>query len=412
MRSLLFQNVKVFDGTGSDLFAAEVLVEGNRIAEVSRRPGGIAPQRAGAIVDGGGHTLMPGLVEPHSHLCFTSAKGRISKEWMPPPERHQFIAAHNAKVLIDHGFTSAFSGGATRPGVEVALRDEIAGGWLPGPRLKASSFERTVSGDRTEFAPGLEAARAFAQDMVALGVDSMKLILSGRGALDPAHWAQINYGDEELALVSALAREADVRLTCHAYMPEAVKLAVKHGFHCLYHCNFADDEAIDMIEARKDELFVAPAIGILMADAQDRCATREEAAAIGTFEAIEGQQRVIPELRRRGVRVLPGGDYGFPHNPHGRNARDIELFVSQFGYTPGEALRAATQYGGQVMGMGKELGLVREGYLADLLLVRGNPLLNLAILQEPGNLLMIMKDGEYHKAPAVNRLEGPSARVA
>lgn len=405
MSSILFTNVKVFDGSGSSPFDAEVLVEGNRIRDVKNGRGGIVRPPDANIINGGGNTLMPGLVEPHSHLCFTSSMDRIVKEWMPPPERHQFIAAHNAKTLLDHGFTSAFSGGATRPGVEVAIRDEIAGGWIPGPRLKASSFERTVSGDRIEFAPGADATRQFVRDMIALGVDSMKFILSGRGALEPAHWAQINYGDEELAIASAMARDAGVFTTCHAYMPESVKLAVRHGFHCLYHCNFADEEALDMIEARKADIFVAPAFGILVADANDRfadrdpAAAREAAAAIGTFEAIDGQRRVIPELHRRGVRVLPGGDYGFPHNPHGRNARDIELFASELGFTPGEALRAATQYGGEMMGMGRELGLVRSGYLADLLLVQGNPLDNLACLQDRANLLMIMKDGGFHKAP-------------
>ncbi len=82
---------------------------------------------------------------------------------------------------------------------------------------------------------------------------------------------------------------------------------------------------------------------------------------------------VYPEIRKRGIRALPGGDYGFPNNPIGRNARDLELFVDVLGYQPLEALTAATKYGGQLMGMGDELGLLAPGYLADILVVAGQP---------------------------------------
>jgi imidazolonepropionase-like amidohydrolase len=108
----------------------------------------------------------------------------------------------------------------------------------------------------------------------------------------------------------------------------------------------------------------------------------------------------VPELKKRGVRLLPGGDYGFPFNPTGRNARDLELFVRYFGYTPTEALMAATRLGGQIMGMGQELGQIKVGFLADLLLVEGDPTRDVAILQDKSKLLAIMKAGRFHKAPA------------
>jgi imidazolonepropionase-like amidohydrolase len=117
-------------------------------------------------------------------------------------------------------------------------------------------------------------------------------------------------------------------------------------------------------------------------------------------ERLGLERKLVPELKRRGVRVLIGGDYGFPFNPHGREARDLEHFVTIYGFTPAEALRAATMYGGQLMGRGDELGLVREGYLADLLLVDGDPTQNIAILQDKDRLTMIMKGGKLHKAPA------------
>jgi imidazolonepropionase-like amidohydrolase len=114
------------------------------------------------------------------------------------------------------------------------------------------------------------------------------------------------------------------------------------------------------------------------------------------------QKELAPRLKRRGVRLLPGGDYGFPFNPNGRNARDLELFVLHLGFTPSEALVAATARGGEIMGMEHELGRIEPGFLADLLLVRGDPTRDVRVLQDPQNLLAIMKDGRFHKAPVIN----------
>jgi imidazolonepropionase-like amidohydrolase len=101
--------------------------------------------------------------------------------------------------------------------------------------------------------------------------------------------------------------------------------------------------------------------------------------------------------------VLPGGDYGFAWNPNGTNARDIEHFVNLLGFSPMDAILSATKLGGEIMMMGSELGQLKAGYLADLLLVDGNPLANVKILQDAHKLLAIMKDGVFHKAPQVQQ---------
>jgi len=107
----------------------------------------------------------------------------------------------------------------------------------------------------------------------------------------------------------------------------------------------------------------------------------------------------IGQMRKRGIRVLPGGDYGFAWNPHGTYARDLLLFVDILGFTPMETLVAATRMGGEIMGRPDELGQVKPGYLADLLLVDGDPLADIKRLQSQDALLVIMKDGHLHKAP-------------
>ncbi|HEX5078503.1 MAG TPA: amidohydrolase family protein, partial [Geminicoccaceae bacterium] len=119
--------------------------------------------------------------------------------------------------------------------------------------------------------------------------------------------------------------------------------------------------------------------------------------SMGFYRKMEATKATYREMRKRGIRVVPGGDYGFAWTPQGTNARDLEHFVKLFGYTPTEALLSATKIGGELMAMGDELGQVKEGYLADLLLVRGNPVQHVSILQHQHNLAMIMKDGVVHK---------------
>ncbi|HEY9550279.1 MAG TPA: amidohydrolase family protein, partial [Kiloniellaceae bacterium] len=114
---------------------------------------------------------------------------------------------------------------------------------------------------------------------------------------------------------------------------------------------------------------------------------------------LENAVETMKKMHRRGIRVLIGGDYGFAWTPMGTNAKDLELFVDLLGFSPMEAIRAATAYGGQIMGLGNELGLIREGYLADLLLVDGDPASDVRVLQDKSRLVAIMKDGKFHKAP-------------
>ena len=153
-------------------------------------------------------------------------------------------------------------------------------------------------------------------------------------------------------------------------------MALKYDFRVIYHCDYATRETIDLLEAAKDKVFLAPAIGVIYTmcyEAEPWGLTREVVERMGLIAMLERNQKVHEEMRKRKLRVLPGGDYGFAWNPNGTNARDLEHFVKLFGYTPNEALSAATRLGGQIMDMGNELGLVKEGYLADLLLVDGNP---------------------------------------
>jgi len=151
---------------------------------------------------------------------------------------------------------------------------------------------------------------------------------------------------------------------------------------------------------------VAPTLGITyttLNEAGKWGLTTDIAESMGLRRELDIAIKNMKELKKRGVRVLPGGDYGFAWNPNGTNARDIEHFVNLLGYSPMDAILSATKLGGEIMMMGGELGQIKPGYLADLILVDGNPLANVKILQDANKLLAIMKDGAFHKAPQIDQ---------
>jgi imidazolonepropionase-like amidohydrolase len=410
-RPILFSNVNVFDGSGQALFPGEVRVVGNRIDAVAM--GAERIDRTDVdILDGGGRTLMPGMVEAHAHLSWPSSVERVINAMKMPAEEHLLVTAQNARITLDHGFTSAYSAGSLGERFEVALRDMIDAGFMPGPRLRASSLEKGSEGvmgvpeghDPTHDRdiPGL---RTYVKAMAESGVDSIKFLMSSDEGFAPGGAQVLMYTEEEAQAIGQAAREAGVWLACHAQAAEAVKRAVRSGFRCIYHCTYADEEALDMLEAKKHEVFCAPAPGLLYArchEAQDFGIGQAEAERMGAVSGLELMTKVYPDMKRRGIRVLPGGDYGFPYNPVGRNARDLEIFVQSFGFTPLEALVAVTKLGGELMDM--DVGQIKGGMLADILLIDGDPTADVTILQDKARIPVVMKDGQFHRAPLQNAL--------
>ena len=155
-----------------------------------------------------------------------------------------------------------------------------------------------------------------------------------------------------------------------------------------------------MLEARRDRVFVAPAVGLLYSrvhEAREFGIDPSSGTDLGAQAGLERMKTLYPEMRKRGIRVLPGGDYGFPYNPIGRNARDLQLFVELFGYSPIETLVAATRSGGELMAGPEPIGMIKPGYLADMLAIDGDPTQDVRILQDPSRIRMILKDGRFHR---------------
>ncbi|MEQ9642086.1 MAG: amidohydrolase family protein [Alphaproteobacteria bacterium] len=414
MSSIAFTNVQILDGSGDAPYPGEVLVDANRIKQIAKDGKKVAREGA-RVIDGGGHTLMPGLVESHMHCSFLDTDS-LEALGDVPAEEHTLRTMQNARKFLDQGFTAGCSAAAAKPRMDVVIRNAINAGDIPGPRMLAATPEMTVSGGlgdvnmwhmkRDTFAivcDGPEEFRKVSRQMVREGVDTLKINPSGDEFVPVARAHQTVMNEAEIAAVCEVGKSRGKRIATHARSAESVKLSLKHGCEIIYHATLCDEEARDMLEAAKDRIFVSPTLGITYStlfEASDWGITEEVATDLGLRRELEVAVENMKDLKKRGVRILPGGDYGFAWNPIGNNARDLEHFVKLLGFTPMEAIVAATKLGGEIMMMGNELGQVKEGYLADMLLVQGNPLTDVSILQDADNLLAVMQDGRFHKDPA------------
>ncbi len=410
MESVLLRGGKIWDGSGKPAFVADVFVTGNRIAQV--QPPGTRGRQAALSLDIPGHTIIPGLVDGHAHLPFLH-KANIADTGDVPPEEHTLRTMQHARVVLEAGFTSCLSGGSAKPRIDVVVRNEINAGHLPGPRMLAAGPELTNTGNLGDerrmhihresiamIVDGVDEMSRTCRLLIREGVDTLKLNISGNQTIPNSRSDQNVMTEDEIRTAAVTAHAHGKRIAAHVRAAASIKLALKHGIDILYHCEYADEECLDLLEAARDRIFVAPAIGLLhnlMYEAEAWGITYDGARATGVVHQFECAQRVFAELRKRGVRVLVGGDYGFPWTPHGTNARDLEHFVRFFGYSDAQALVAATRTGAAAMMLEGQAGEIAEGFLADLVVVAGEPQDDVRLLQTADNIKLVMKDGRIHK---------------
>jgi imidazolonepropionase-like amidohydrolase len=413
MSKTLFVGAKVWDASGAAPFEGDVLVEGSRVRAVVRGRGQIA-QAGCQVIDAKGRFLMPGMTEGHAHLSFeavTATEDLIT----PPPEEHTLLTARVAKVLLDHGFTSAWGASEAKLRLGVAVRNEVDAGRLPGPRIRAGSLEISVTGAMGDesrlhnprqgpsiIVDGPEEMRKAVRLCCREGCDNIKLDVSGDPFYPstPAHTTPMAF--EEIRMAVETAHAYGRKVNAHTRSIGGTQACLRAGVDMLYHCEYTDEETLDLFEDAKDRVFVAPTVSLFHTIVNNEAAgiglTAEVGGYMGIPALLEASVQTHTALRKRGIRHLIGGDYGFKWSPNGTNARDLEFFVKYYGYTPAEALQCATRNGGLAMSRGDDrLGEIKEGYLADLLLVDGDPLSDLSVLLDADRLVVIMKDGVLYK---------------
>lgn len=414
MNRTIITGARIWDASGAAPFDGDVLIEGNRVRAVSRASGQVSREGC-TVIDAKGMFLMPGMTEGHAHLSFenvTATEDLIT----PSPEAHTLLTARVAKVLLDHGFTSAWGASEAKLRLGVAVRDAVNAGQLPGPRIRAGSLEITVTGgmgdESREHNPrkgpsiivdGPEEMRKAVRLSCREGCDNIKLDVSGDPFYPntPAHTTPMTY--EEIKMAVDTAHAYGRRVNAHTRSIKGSKDCLKAGVDMIYHVEYSDEELLDLFEANKDRVFVAPTVSLFHTIHNNEAAgiglTSEIGGYMGIPGLLEASAKTHTELRKRGIRHLIGGDYGFKWSPNGSNARDLDFFVKYYGYSRSEALRCATAHGGAAMMIdsGEQMGEIKEGHLADLLLVDGDPLTDFSVLLNPDRLRLIMKNGEIYK---------------
>lgn len=393
------RNVLVVDGLGRTLPQATVLIKGDRITAVgeARR---LATPRGAIRIDGRGLTLLPGLMDCHVHLCLGGEADVVQTVEQDDPALTLLKAARHARQTLEAGFTTVRDVGYRDHSI-FQLQQAIESGLLPGPRIAASGRVICMPGGHARFigqeAAGPKAVVAAVRQQVDAGAEVIKFIASG-GVLTPGtspDSAQMT--PEELAAGMAAARRAGCRVAAHAHSAQGMKNAIRAGAHSIEHATLMDEEAAGLMAAHGTAM--VPTLSALATTAGCGLSCGVPKSAVAKAKAMVARHKTSFKMARRaGITIATGTDAGTPFNYHGENAQELERMVA-LGMTPMEAIVASTSVAATLIGVDDRVGTVERGKQADLLLVRGNPLKRITLLQDRERIVAVMRAGTFVAGP-------------
>ncbi|KAB8259712.1 hypothetical protein BDV32DRAFT_123970 [Aspergillus pseudonomiae] len=403
---VLITDVQIIEATGKSPYRGDVLIVGERFAHVGEVPGktDLLKTPSVRVFYGNGRTLIPGLGDAHTHLSWNGGDlGRLGELGI---EEHTLLTARSARCYLDSGYTMCFGAASAKKRLDVVVRDAINMGDIPGPRYLANSQEiARRDGDLvpgiTAYADGPEEMRKVVREHAELGVDQVKLSMSGESITEIRDAQDCYFSDEETKACVDEAHKHGIRLCAHARARGSVRQCIDHGVEVIYHASYIDEESMDLLEQKKTQHVVAPGLNWLVATLYEANAfgyATATAEKVGYKKELEAAIQGLREMHRRGIVVLPGGDYGFAWTPHGTYARDLEHFTKLLGFTAHEAIIAATYGVAKLFMRSHEMGQIKAGNYADCVVVDGDPLKDITVLQDHSKLDIIMINGRVHKA--------------
>lgn len=393
-------NVRLIDGLGGKPVPdTTVRVCDGRIAGIDRARGGSADE---VVIDCKGMTLLPGLIDAHAHLIYTGFRSLEDADRLSI-ETATINAVNNARKILDAGYTTIRDVG-TVGNVAVAVRDAIAAGKVAGPRVVASGQIIFPTGGLGETLPahwhsdhglgrrvdGAEAMRLEVRRQIRAGVDNVKLAASGV-EVGPYAWTRMTtFSEQEIAVAVEEAHRWERTVAVHAQSYDSVRFSLKAGADTIEHGTRIDDETAELF-ARSQAVLV-PTLSTLFS-------VMELGAELNLLPKQREEMKVNEPLwiesllrcKAAGVPIAAGADLGNRY-PHGANAREIEL-LARVALSPMEALLAATSVAARALKLDGEIGTVEPGKKADLLLFDGDPLADIASLQDHARIALVVKDG-------------------
>jgi imidazolonepropionase-like amidohydrolase len=409
MAATLLKNCRVFDGHGDEAVPGlDVLVVGNTIEAVSEKP---IQDRAATVIDVGGRTVLPGLIDAHVHVFAISLSA--ARNETVPLTLMTARAVPRIRAMLDRGFTTV----RDVAGGDVGIRDAVEQGFIAGPRLFVGGPGLTQTGGhgdhrrRTDsrydidynanafvffsrIVDGVDEMRRAVRDELRKGADHIKIMASGGVGSPSDALENVQFSAEELRVAVTEAASRGKYVCAHTYTSEAIRHAVEAGIRTVEHANFIDAATAEIVAARS--AFVVPTLVCYEVTAQ-----HGEKLGLSPFvmDKLAGVNRAGVEML--GICRTAGARMGFGTDLMGEMeyAQSYEFTIRGRVERPVDVLKSATTVNAEILQQAGRLGEIRPGALADIIVCDGDPLRDITLLSEPEkNLRMIMKDGAVHKS--------------
>jgi imidazolonepropionase-like amidohydrolase len=404
----VIQNGQLVDGTGAaPVLDGVLLIEDGLITYAGAADGAPEVAQDVEVIDASGGTILPGLVEAHFHPTYFNVAALEDLDIKYPVEYVTILATCNAKLALECGYTSARSGGSLF-NIDYWLKQAIENDLVAGPRLAASGREICGAGGLMDWNPefrkigmeglillvsGADEARAAVRKLVKDGVEWVKTYPTGDAAApDTNDHHTLCMTFEEMHAVVQTAHNHKLKVTGHCRATEGIKNALLAGYDALEHGTFIDDETLDLLLER--DVPVVPALYFeQMSIERGPEFGMSQAVIDGHQETLEGGAESARRILAAGGRLGMGGDYGFAWNPHGDYAKELDFFVKYVGLKPLDVIKCATKTGSEILGRSDEFGTLEAGKLADVLVVDGDVVADLSILQDRSRFIAVMQGG-------------------
>lgn len=393
---------RLIDGTGRPAMEnVTIVVRGDLIESVLRGAPSAELRRDARIVDLSKQTVLPGLMDCHDHISGTPGDGGDT-QMLQETDAHQALwGAMHAKITLDAGFTTIRNVGSGSY-AEVALKRFINHGLVPGPRIYTATKGLGITGGHADIngwspdvplrgyaqiVDGADAIRHAVREQIKYGADLIKITASG-GVLssgDSVHHEQ--YSEEEIRAAVEEAARLGRKVAAHAHAAKGIVNAARAGVASIEHGSLVDDEGIALMKQKGT--YMVPTLYTLDFIINEGKENGVPQYGIDKAREISKVQRAnLKKAYQAGVKFAYGTDAAV--FPHGRNARDFAILVDQLGVPPMEAIRMATQYAADLIGISDKAGTIEPGKWADLIAVSGDPLQNIRLLED---VKFVMKGG-------------------
>ena len=426
---ILIKNGLIIDGTGNDPFAGDVLVHDKRILAVGQEARSSCPTDAVVEeIDASGCRVLPGMIDSHCHISFDRPNSNDELFFHRRYGLAALVAGVNAQKVLRAGFTSFFDADCVFD-VGVDLRDAIEGGVVEGPRMTTGGnvLINCVGGTAARLLPD-EGTRGYARivhtsdeivreihKQIKMGVDWIKVHVSGLPIRPGRETGEIStWTLDELKLVCDTAHQFGIPVVGHCRNATSTRDAALAGFDMILHATYMDDEALKAVTDRKVPLVPTFTFQANLADFGTAIGSDETLREVFRAEITES----VDTLRTAfdaGVPLLTGSESGFSLTPYGDwHYRELQVFVEDLGMTPLQAINSATEQGARALKLEGELGCIKPGYLADILVFDGEPDISVTQLGEQHRFRTIMKEGRVidTRSPLPSDWQLPGWRVS